>query len=42
MMVTQNTQGFLDRFKLLEDNRHTSCVLILLRAIDVVVVVLVV
>jgi hypothetical protein len=39
MMVTQETQGFLDRFSPVEDNSPTSCVLILLLAIDVVVVV---
>jgi hypothetical protein len=37
MMVTQETQGFLDRFSPVEDNSPTSCVLILLLAIDVVV-----
>jgi hypothetical protein len=37
-MVTQDTQGFLDRSGLLEDNSPMSCVLVLLMVIDVVVV----
>jgi hypothetical protein len=37
MMVTQETQGFLDRFMPPEDNSPTSCVLVLHMAIDVVV-----
>ncbi len=36
-MVTQETQEFLDRFILPEDNSPTSCVLVLLMAIDAVV-----
>jgi hypothetical protein len=41
-MVTHETQEFLHRFNLLEDNSPTSYVLILPRVIDVVVVVLVI
>jgi hypothetical protein len=37
-MVTHETQGFLDKFELSEDNNPISCVLVLLGAIDVVVV----
>jgi hypothetical protein len=37
-MVTQKMQGFLDRFRPpLKDNSSTSCILVLLMAIDVVV-----
>jgi hypothetical protein len=39
MMVTYETQAFLDRFKPPEDNSPTFYVLILLMVIDVVVVV---
>jgi hypothetical protein len=38
-MVTQETQGILDRFRPLEDNSPTSYVLVLLMAIDVVIIV---
>jgi hypothetical protein len=37
-MVTQEMQGFLDRLSLTEDNSPTSCVIVLLMAIGVVVV----
>jgi hypothetical protein len=37
MMITQETQEFLDRFNLLKDNRPTSYVIVLLMAIRVLV-----
>jgi hypothetical protein len=40
-MVAQKTQGFLDRFRLQEDNSHRPCVLVLLIAIDVIVLLFV-
>jgi hypothetical protein len=39
-MITQEKQGFLDRFRSSEDNSYTFCVLVLPMTIDVTVVVL--
>jgi hypothetical protein len=39
MMVTRESQEFLDRFSPLKDNISTSCVIVLLIAIDVIVIV---
>jgi hypothetical protein len=39
MILTHETQVFLDRFRPPEDNNLTSCVLVLLMTIDLVVVV---
>jgi hypothetical protein len=39
MILTHETQVFLDRFRPPEDNNLTSCVFVLLMTIDLVVVV---